>query len=218
MPSPPVTRTIAANAEHEIDVKKSRFVCAVARVATEPEARAVIAEVRARHWSANHHCSAWRIGEGGRLQRSSDDGEPAGTAGVPILDVLLHRDLTDIVAVVTRFFGGTKLGVGGLIRAYGTSVSLAIERAGIVERRPLQTVEAAVGQGESGRFEHALRASGFQLTGVTYNPEHVTFAVHMEPEQVDGFDDWVAGVSAGRARTRITGHVIVEVPVASIPT
>lgn len=132
-----------------------------------------------------------------------------------MLEVLERRDLTDTVAVVTRYFGGTKLGSGGLIRAYGASVSAAIERAGIVERRPLREIEVTIGHGEAGRFEHALRASGYLLAGVTYNPESVTFATHLEPDHMDRFDLWVAEVSAGRGRTRATGFVMVEAPVAT---
>ncbi len=127
-------RTIARDSVIETEARKSRFICSLRRVATEPEARIAIDEVRKRHWDANHHCTAWRIGAGGRLQRSNDDGEPAGTAGTPMLDVLTHRDVTDTLAIVTRYFGGTRLGVGGLIRAYGSAVSAAIAAAGIVER------------------------------------------------------------------------------------
>lgn len=218
MTEPKVTRTIVGDAEIELDVRKSRFVCAVFRVATEPEARTAIAEIRARHWAANHHCSAWRIGVGGRLQRSNDDGEPAGTAGIPMLEVLAQRDLTDTVAVVSRFFGGTKLGVGGLIRAYGSSVSAAIGRAGIVEWRPLRVVEVSIGHGESGRFEHALRGSAFELGGVTYNAENVTFAVHLEPDRVGDFEHWTAEASAGRGLTRVAGFTMVEAPVPASPS
>src|SRR3954453_14347581 len=120
-------RTIAASDANEIVIKKSRFICTLARVSTEDEARAAIEDVRKRYWDANHNCSAYRVGPGGQLQRTSDDGEPAGTAGAPMLAVLTRRDLTDTVAVVTRYFGGVLLGTGGLIRAYGQAVSAAVD-------------------------------------------------------------------------------------------
>ncbi len=214
MISTTVSRTVASNVETELEVRKSRFICNVFRVSNETEARTALGAVHDRHWDANHHCSAWRIGESGQLQRSNDDGEPAGSAGAPILEALLHRDLTDTLAVVTRRFGGTKLGVGGLVRAYGASVSMAIDRAGIVERRPLRVIEVVIGHDEAGRIEHALRASGIALAEVTYNPEGVTFAVHLEAERVAWFSDWVADASAGRGRTQATGIVMIEVPVA----
>src|SRR5215211_2540047 len=136
----PFPRTIAAPGSHEIVIKKSRFICTLARAATEDEARAAIETVRRRSWDASHNCSAYRVGPGGHLQRTSDDGEPAGTAGAPMLAVLTRRDLTDTVAVVTRYFGGILLGAGGLIRAYGQAVSEAIDVIGIVERRPLSLI------------------------------------------------------------------------------
>ncbi len=205
-------RMIAADVEVEIEVRKSRFICSLARIATEIDARAEIDNVRKRYWDANHHCTAWRIGAGGRLQRSSDDGEPAGTAGIPILDVLIHRSLTDTVAIVTRYFGGTKLGAGGLIRAYGSAVSTAIDRAGIVERRPLHTIEAKVAHADSGRVEHALRASGFSLSAVTYNARDVTIAVQVAPEQREPYRAWLGEVTAGCAEPRDTDVEFVDVP------
>ncbi len=127
-------RSIARNGSHEIEIERSRFVCSLARVRSAQEAGAVIAAVRRDSWSATHHCSAFRIGPNGAEQRSSDDGEPAGSAGVPMLEVLARRGVTDTVAVVTRYYGGIKLGMGGLIRAYGRSVAEAIEAVGTVLR------------------------------------------------------------------------------------
>ena len=103
----------------EVVVKRSRFLCSVARVASEAEARAVVDRARKKHWDAGHHCSAFVIGPASELQRSSDDGEPSGTAGAPMLEVLRGREVSDVVAVVTRWFGGVLLGAGGLVRAYG---------------------------------------------------------------------------------------------------
>ncbi len=108
--------TIAAPVEHEVVVTKSRFITTVAPVVDVADAERVITEVRKRHWDARHHCTAMVTGVLGDQARSSDDGEPSGTAGVPMLEVLRRRGLTDLVAVVTRYFGGVKLGAGGLVR------------------------------------------------------------------------------------------------------
>ncbi|MGI8483765.1 MAG: YigZ family protein, partial [Thermomicrobiales bacterium] len=125
-------RTVAGSGSHELEIKKSRFICTIARVATDEDARAFINGLKKQYWDANHNCSAYVIGDRGQAQQSSDDGEPTGTAGVPMLSVLQKQGLTDTVAVVTRYFGGTLLGAGGLIRAYGQSVSLALAEIGIV--------------------------------------------------------------------------------------
>ena len=118
--------TVAGTGEVEIEVKRSRFRCHLERVENEDAARAVVEHARREHWDARHHCSAFVLGADGSTQRSSDDGEPAGTAGAPMLEVLRGREVSDVVAVVTRWFGGTLLGAGGLVRAYGDAVRAAL--------------------------------------------------------------------------------------------
>ncbi|MDN5727686.1 MAG: YigZ family protein, partial [Propionibacteriales bacterium] len=120
--------TLAASVQHQLVIKKSRFLARVAPVANAGEADEVINAVRKQHWEARHHCVAMITGLAGDRARSSDDGEPSGTAGVPMLEVLRRRHLTDVVAVVSRWFGGTKLGAGGLVRAYSSAVSAALDR------------------------------------------------------------------------------------------
>jgi uncharacterized YigZ family protein len=203
-------RTIAADASVEVVIKKSRFICTLRRVATEEEARAAIEEVRKRHWDANHNCSAYRIGPGGRFQRTSDDGEPAGTAGTPMLAVLTKRDLTDVVAIVTRYFGGVLLGAGGLIRAYGGAVSDAVDAAGVVERRPLARVLVEADYTEAGRLENALRASVFPLAEVSHGAM-VTFEVPLDDADVPGFERWLAETTNGRCEALVAGHTEIEV-------
>ncbi len=149
--------TIAAPVEHEIVVTKSRFITTVAPVSSVEDADRVIAEVRRRRWDARHNCTAMVTGVLGDQARSSDDGEPSGTAGVPMLEVLRRRGLTDVVAVVTRYFGGVKLGAGGLVRAYSTSVSETLDRAALVHRRPLTRVTVDVPHAEAGRIDNVLR-------------------------------------------------------------
>jgi uncharacterized YigZ family protein len=205
-------RTIARDGRHEIEIRKSRFVCSLWRVGAESEARATLERIRKQHWDANHNCYAWVIGERGEQQKASDDGEPSGTAGVPMLEVLKRRELIDTMAVVTRYFGGTKLGAGGLIRAYGQAVSEAIEATGIVERRPLDLLAIRASYDAAGRIENALRASPHPPMEIDYGVD-VTFTVHLPPEEIPGFRAWLAELTAGGTTAEITGRAIVEVPV-----
>ncbi len=207
-------RMIATAGEHraEIEVKRSRFIATVARVVTEEEARTVIGRLRTEHWQANHNCTAWRIGEGGRSQRTSDDGEPSGTAGIPMLEVLKRRDVTDVVAIVTRYFGGTLLGAGGLIRAYGQAVTAVLDEVGIVERRPLSVVAVRASHQDAGRLDNALRTTDYQLGDVAY-ADRVTFELYLSEEDLLGFTDWLAETTSGRSVPEVVGTRFVEVPV-----
>ena len=126
-------RTIKEDGQVQEEIKKSRFICHAKRVYSEEEARAFINAIKKEHYKATHNCSAFIIGERSEIKRTSDDGEPSGTAGVPMLGVLENHNLTNVCVVVTRYFGGIKLGAGGLIRAYAGSVALAVKEIGIVE-------------------------------------------------------------------------------------
>lgn len=128
-----MTITIKEDFIAEEEIKKSRFICHLKRVYTEEEARAFISEIKKEHHKANHNCSAFTLGDRQEIQRSSDDGEPSGTAGVPMLEILKKREITNVCAVVTRYFGGIKLGTGGLIRAYAGSVGHALDQVGLVK-------------------------------------------------------------------------------------
>lgn len=150
--------TIAGPVEHEFVVSRSRFVTTAHPAQDPAAAEAVIADVRRWSWDARHHCSAMVTGILGDQARSSDDGEPSGTAGVPMLEVLRRRDLTDVVVVVSRWFGGVKLGAGGLVRAYSTSVSEALDRATVVRRAARTRVRVVVPHADAGRVDNALRA------------------------------------------------------------
>ena len=159
---------VARPAEVEIEVRRSRFRCRVERVSTEEAARAVVEEERRRHWDARHHCSAFVLGPDGAVQRSSDDGEPSGTAGAPMLEVLRGRGVSDVVAVVTRWFGGVLLGAGGLVRAYSDAVRAGLDEAGIAERRLVARYDVAVPHADVGRLEHELRARDVTVLGADY--------------------------------------------------
>ncbi len=212
--NPIYPRTIARDAQHEIEIRKSRFIATVWRAGTETEAREILERVRKQRWDANHNCYAWILGERGEAQKASDDGEPAGTAGVPMLEVLKKRDLIDVLAIVTRYFGGTKLGAGGLIRAYGQAVSEAVDLAGIVERRPLDILTIRATYDDAGRIEHALRNSPHPPTGVDYGAD-VVFTVHLDPPDIPPFRAWLAELTGGATTADVTGRDIVEAPITS---
>ena len=124
--------------EHEIIIEKSRFITYLNRAECEDDAKNYIQTIKKMHPDATHHCSAFIYGTNSEYQRSSDDGEPSGTAGVPMLEVLRKNDMQDIVAVVVRYFGGIKLGAGGLIRAYSKSVSNTLNEATLVEVKTMK--------------------------------------------------------------------------------
>ena len=195
---------IARDGTHEIEIQRSRFRCHLARVGSLGEATAFIDAVRREHWAASHNCSAVRL-DG--VQRSSDDGEPAGTAGLPMLEVLVRRDVTDAAAVVTRWFGGTKLGAGGLVRAYGRSVSEAIDAVGTVRRVRHETFTFAVPHADAGRLQNALHTAGHAITDIAYGRDAV-FTVHVA--DAGGFLRWLAEHTGGTAEAVTGAPVVVD--------
>jgi uncharacterized YigZ family protein len=173
--------TIAAPVTAEREVERSRFRATVHPVADEDEAGRVLAAVRGRWHDARHHASAMVLGPDGQRHRSSDDGEPAGTAGAPMLSVLVGAGLTDVVAVVTRWFGGTLLGAGGLVRAYGGTLADAVALATRLARRRVVLLEVAAPLADAGRVEHALHRMAavhhLDIGPGDYDPHRVRFAV-----------------------------------------
>lgn len=152
----------------EIEIRRSRFLAVVRRVGDEDAARALVADLRKQHHDARHHCSAFILGPTPSIERSNDDGEPAGTAGGPMLDVLRGRELSDVAAVVVRWFGGTLLGAGGLVRAYGDAVAAALDGAPLVRRAQDDLFDLSVSHADAGKVESELRARGVGVLGVDY--------------------------------------------------
>lgn len=191
----------------ETVVSRSRFVCALYRVDSDAAARERIEAHRRAHGDASHHCTAYVVDEG-RSARSSDDGEPAGTAGVPMLEVLRGRGLTDVLAVVTRYFGGVKLGAGGLVRAYGGAVSAAVDAVGTVVLARWPRLEVRVGYGAAGSLEGLLRLrEDVRLVEVVFGSE-VVFDVACADAEI--LVDWVASQTAGSAVVVPAGTLRVE--------
>ncbi|OIN67159.1 YigZ family protein [Exiguobacterium sp. KRL4] len=190
--------TVKENGFHEIIIQKSRFITYLARATSEKEAQGFIADLKKKHHDANHNCSAYVIGERNEIQKANDDGEPSGTAGVPMLEVLKKRNLRNTVVVVTRYFGGIKLGGGGLIRAYGTSVSEALNAVGIIERAPHDLVEVTVDYTWLGKLENELRATPHIIEQIHYL-DHVKIDVWVEEKDVPPFIDWMTNLTNGQA-------------------
>ncbi|MBO0656097.1 YigZ family protein [Streptomyces triculaminicus] len=198
-------RTVAREGVHEIEINKSRFICALAPAATEEEAQAFIARIRKEHPTARHHCWAYVIGAEGSVQKASDDGEPGGTAGVPMLQMLLRRDMRYVVAVVTRYFGGVKLGAGGLIRAYGGAVGEALDTVETVTRRRFRLVTVTVDHQRAGKLENDLRATGRAVREVSYG-EGVRIEVGLPEADLAAFRSWLADATAGTAVLELGGE------------
>lgn len=175
--------TIAKNGVHEIEIKKSRFICSLFQVTSEDEAKNYLQLVKKEHWKATHNCSAYVIGENHEIQRSSDDGEPSGTAGVPMLEVLKKQDLHDTLAIVTRYFGGVKLGAGGLIRAYSQSVSEALQVIGIIERKLQRQLFLTIQYPQLGKVEHFVETSPYTIQEIAYT-DKVVLTILADREQV----------------------------------
>lgn len=202
----------ARDAEAAIEVKRSRFLATVRRVATQEEARAVVEQTRGTHAGARHHCSAFALGPWGRgtsVQRSHDDGEPSGTAGAPMLEVLRGRAVADVVVVVTRWFGGVLLGAGGLVRAYGEATRVGLDAAGVLRRERRLLFRVAVAHAEAGRIETDLRARGFGVVDVAY-AAGVTVRVSVAPDDVDRFRAAIASSTSGLAHPQHEGETWVE--------
>ena len=201
--------TIARDGSAELEVRSSRFHCALTRVADEEGARSVLEQARRTHWDARHHCSAWVLGPERTIEHSGDDGEPPGTGGAPILELLRGRRLSDVVVVVSRWFGGTMLGTGGLARAYGGVARTALDEVGVLERVLHDLCEVEVDIAEVGRLEHDLRSRGARVLGVEYTGEALLrFAV---PPRARGvIDEIVADLTAGRATPRVIGQEWVD--------
>ncbi|UTE73373.1 YigZ family protein [Rossellomorea marisflavi] len=189
--------TVKGPGENEIVIDRSRFIAHVARVETEEDAQAFIADIKKQHWNANHNCSAYMIGENNLIQKANDDGEPSGTAGVPMLEVLKKRDLKDTVVVVTRYFGGIKLGAGGLIRAYGKSTSEGLNATGVVERKLMRIMKTKIDYTWLGKVENEVRSSHYQLKEIHYL-DAVEVEVYVEEAAKDDFTSWMTELTNGQ--------------------
>ena len=190
--------TVKGYGEHEIEIQRSRFIAYTQRAETEEEAQEFIQRIKKQNWNATHNCSAYMIGENDQIQKANDDGEPSGTAGVPILEVLKKKHLKDTVVVITRYFGGIKLGAGGLIRAYGKATSEGLAATGIVERKLMRVMHTTIEYTLLGKVENELRSSVYQLKEIHYL-DKVAFETYVEEAQTEAFIDWMVEITNAQA-------------------
>ncbi|QFK72880.1 YigZ family protein [Pradoshia sp. D12] len=191
-------KTVKGYGESEQIIQKSRFIAYVNRVESEEEAIQFIQSIKKKHWDATHNCSAYMIGENDLIQKANDDGEPSGTAGVPILEVIKKKGLKDTAVVVTRYFGGIKLGAGGLIRAYGGAASEGINATGVVERRLMRIMKSTFDYTLLGKIENELRNSHYAIKEIHYL-DRVMIESYAEEDAKEAFIDWMTDLSNGQA-------------------
>lgn len=215
--------TLAAGRDfrHELEIKRSRFITVLRRADSEDGARDLVADLRREFHDARHHCSAFVLGAGRDVQRSSDDGEPSGTAGIPMLEALLRRetapgvtDLSDVSAVVVRYFGGVLLGAGGLVRAYSESVSTALGLAPLVRRRRLRICAVRIPHAAAGRLENDLRSAGYAMAETGYEADSAVLrlAVPDSPDVLADTAGHLAAMTAGIAVLEPEGTDWVDLP------
>ncbi|MGJ9457636.1 YigZ family protein [Oceanobacillus sp. CF4.6] len=206
--------TVKKEGNDQIIIQKSRFIGYIKRVESEEEAQIFIQEIKKKHHDANHNCSAYIIGENDQIQKANDDGEPTGTAGVPMLEVLKKQHLKDTAVVVTRYFGGIKLGAGGLIRAYGSTTSQAIKTTGIVKRQLMKGFSITVDYSLLGKLENVLRNSDHLLETINYL-ESVAFIVFVKVEQDEAFQSWMVDLTNDQADIKRIESKYIEIDVTS---
>lgn len=172
----------------ELEIKKSRFLCYMHKCLSEEEAKAFLQQIKKEHPNATHHCYAFIIGEQNELQRSNDDGEPSGTAGVPILECLMNNQMQDIIAVVVRYFGGIKLGAGGLIRAYSKSVSTALKNAVLTKKETMQKYQITFSYDLIGKLDYYFRTQQLSILDKIYD-EMVTYTFLSKTDLREDFSE-----------------------------
>jgi len=197
--------TVEKEAACELAVKKSRFIGTVCPADSQEAAAEKIAEIKKHCWDAAHNCSAMIIGEDGRFRRFSDDGEPQGTAGMPMLEVLSQNGLANVLAVVTRYFGGVLLGAGGLVRAYSSAAAGAVRAAGIVRMVPCGIYGIAVPYALYGRLENITRAGGYAVENAVFGKE-VSTDVLVPEDLRDKFLSETADAFLGKVQPVLKGE------------
>ena len=205
-------RTIKEDGQVQEEIKKSRFICHAKRVYSEEEARDFITAIKKEHYKATHNCSAFIVGELSEIKRTSDDGEPSGTAGVPMLGVLENHNLTNVCVVVTRYFGGIKLGAGGLIRAYAGSVALAVKEIGIIEIKEQAGIQIHMTYAQYQEYGNFLKEHNLIELETNFT-EKVDTMIFIDKEKKDGIKADLIEFFNGKVTLTDKGLREVEVPV-----
>lgn len=193
-------RTVKGYGEKEIVIEKSRFIGYVQKAESEEEAIQFIEQIKKKHWNATHNCSAYLIGEQDLFQKANDDGEPSGTAGKPMLEVLKKQGLKDVVVVVTRYFGGIKLGAGGLVRAYTQSTVEGLQAAQVIERSLHQVVTVTIEYTLLGRLENELRSKEQWMIKKIDYLDKVILHVLVPVDQTDAFEERMIDLTSNQCQ------------------
>ena len=205
-------RTIKKDWQVQEEIKKSRFICHAKRVYSEEEARDFITAIKKEHYKATHNCSAFIVGERSEIKRTSDDGEPSGTAGVPMLGVLENHNLTNVCVVVTRYFGGIKLGAGGLIRAYAGSVALAVKEIGIIEIKEQAGIAIQMSYAQYQEYGNFLREHNLMELETTFT-DQIDTIIYVDKEEKENTKAALVEFFNGKVTLTDQGLREVEVPV-----
>ena len=205
-------RTIKEDGQVQEEIKKSRFICHAKRVYSEEEARDFITAIKKEHYKATHNCSAFIIRERSEIKRTSDDGEPSGTAGIPMLGVLENHNLTNVCVVVTRYFGGIKLGAGGLIRAYAGSVALAVKEIGIIEIKEQAGIAIQMSYAQYQEYSNFLKEHNLIELDTNFT-DQVDTMIYVDKEDKENIKAALVEFFHGKVTLTDQGLREVEVPV-----
>ena len=207
-----IYKTTAENGTASYEIQKSRFIAYTSHVETEAEARDFVTAIKKKHFDARHNCSAWVLGADSSQQKSNDDGEPGGTAGNPILESIKQHGLTNVVVVVTRYFGGIKLGAGGLIRAYSHTASLGLEATPCLEVKPFCLMEAEMDYSLLGTVENWIRNEELR-TGETAYLDKVTVRLLVEPADCEAISTELTTLTAAQCKITIHEPEYMSLPI-----
>ena len=206
-------KTVAREASDEFVEKRSRFIGYVKPVKTEEEAVAFINQKRSEHWDARHNVYAYSLREG-NIKRYSDDGEPSGTAGMPVLDVIVKNEIYDVCVVVTRYFGGVLLGTGGLVRAYSQGSKIALESGGIVLMQSCSLCEVSCSYNRYGKVSSLVMENGATIDDTIYESD-VKIKFHIPPEQLSQLIKKLADATSGEVQAESDGESYFMTPLNS---
>lgn len=189
--------TIKENSYDEFVEKKSTFITHLIRVNNEEEAREFIIKMKKKHYDATHVCSCYVVGDNNEITRANDDGEPSGTAGAPMLDVLVKNNIKNVCATVIRYFGGTKLGTGGLVRAYGGGVINALKNATLVERKDALEIKLELDYSLNGKIEYEIEKTNFIVNNIDYT-DKLIYTIYVMEEDFEQFQTWISNLTNGQ--------------------
>ena len=194
----------------EYEINKSKFIAHVKYIEEEESAKEFLQQLKKKYYDATHNCSAWVLGVNGDKQKSNDDGEPGGTAGNPILETIKKNELTNIIVVVTRYFGGIKLGAGGLIRAYSHTAALGISASKVVTMTPMQRLSITINYNLLASVENWIRNKNISVEDKDYS-ENVTLTLLLLPEEVDNRLTELKDLTAANFSHKLEEEILIAV-------